>query len=124
MMKRVILILLIGIYALATMGFSINHFYCCGKLTSVSISLTDTIKSSCNKSGCCKNKFQYVKVKDNHVSADEISAPFKSFTHLPLFTCYQDIAIVSRIFTIANRSNAPPVFPVVPSYIMNCVFRV
>ena len=110
---------------MATMGVSLNQFYCCGKLKSLTISLTDYTTRKCNKSGCCENKYHYVKVKDNHITAGEVSSPAKSFINLHLFTpSFKIIAIDHQLLTVANRSNAPPLYPHVPFYIYNRVFRI
>ncbi len=38
-MKKLAAISLICIYGLATMGFSLKEFYCCGKLKTISVTL-------------------------------------------------------------------------------------
>ncbi|OJY97492.1 MAG: hypothetical protein DI535_21905 [Citrobacter freundii] len=127
-MKKAAIILLICVYSLATMGFSLKQFYCCGKLKSVTFSLLQEAKDKCgngdDKTGCCDSKFQFFKVKDNHISADQADFPFKHFIDLHLYTpSFQDISFVSQKTTIAYRSNAPPLHQGVPIYIYNCVFR-
>lgn len=128
-MKKVTLILLICIYSLATMGFSLKQFYCCGKLKSITISLTPEAKQHCSKdnekSGCCDNKYQFFKVKDTHITADNVSSPVKHFVDFDLYTpSFEDISFVSQKTTIAYKSNAPPLHRGVPIYIYNCVFRI
>ena len=128
-MKKVSLILLICIYSLATMGFSLKQFYCCGKLKSISISITQETNQKCSKgnekSGCCDNKYQFFKVKDNHITADQVSTPVNHFIDLYLYTSsFQDITFATQKPTIAYRSNAPPLITSVPIYIYNCVFRI
>ena len=124
-MKKFALILLICVYSLATMGFSIHQFLCCGKLKSVSITLAQDTKNGNEKSGCCSNKYQFFKVKDNHFTADDIKIPVKQFINLHLFTSsFQEITFVTQKIIIADRSNAPPLNPGVPAYIYNCVFRI
>ncbi len=128
-MKKAALILLICVYSLATMGFSVKQFYCCGKLKSTSISLTKDAEQKCGKgnekSGCCDNKYQFFKVKDKHITADEVHSPVKHFNDLHLYTpSFQDISFVSQKTTIAYRSNAPPLRTGVPIFICNCVFRI
>ncbi len=128
-MKKAGLILLICIYTLATMGFSLKQFYCCGKLKSVTFSLTQKAKDKCGKgdetSGCCDNKYQFFKVKDKHITADQGNSPVKYFVDLHLYTpSFQDISFASQKPVIAYRSNAPPLPSGVPIYIYNCVFRI
>lgn len=49
------------VYGLASFGVSLNYFYCCGKLETVSLSITDVQEAAdhCpmgDKNGCCENK--------------------------------------------------------------------
>lgn len=129
-MKKSAVISLIFIYALATMGFSLKEFYCCGKLRTVSITIADDGTSKCNKGddskdGCCKSKFQYFKIRDNHVVADQIINPAAYFSDLHLSIPYfQNISFASPDSVITYRSNAPPLYSGIPVYISNCVFRI
>lgn len=111
------------------MGLSLQHFYCCGKLTYTTFSLIQNEKQKCGKgnekSGCCDSKYEFFKVKDNHITADEVTNPGKYFVDLHLYTpSFQDISFVSQKTTIAYKGNAPPLHTGVPIYIYNCVFRI
>jgi hypothetical protein len=128
-MKKVALILLISIYAISTLGVGLKEFYCSGKLKSISISIVPDAKQKCgngdDKSGCCKNKYQYIKVKDSHVKADYIGSAVKVFTVPHTFTSpFKIFLLATPQLNLANRSNAPPLHPGVPDYIFNCVFRI
>jgi hypothetical protein len=127
--KKITIILLLGIYSLSTLGLSLKSFYCCGKLKSVTVSIAQDQQQKCaNDDGtndCCKTKYQFFKVKDNHVAGDVLTAPVIHFCYLHLFTSpYQVINYPSEKNEIANLSNAPPLHHTVPGYIFNCVFRV
>jgi hypothetical protein len=127
-MKKFTVISLLCIYALATMGFSLKEFYCCGKLKSISLTITDDGKAKCkngdsNTDGCCKNKFQYFKVKDNHVLASQAIVPLQLISGLDTyFPSFQDIAPSSQEKKFTYQSNAPPLHNGVPVYLSNCVF--
>jgi hypothetical protein len=128
-MKKAGLILLICIYSLATMSFSIKQFYCCGKLKSTTFSLIQSEKQKCGKgnekSGCCDNKYQFFKVKDSYINADAVSCPIKYFADLHVYTpSFHDICFVSQKPAIAYKGNPPPLQTDVPIYICNCVFRI
>lgn len=128
-MKKAALILLICVYSFATMGFSLKQFYCCGKLNSTTLAFFQEEKQSCSKgnekSGCCDNKYQFFKVKDKHINADDVHSPVKHFIDLHLYTpSFQDISFASQKPVVAYRSNAPPLHTGVPIYIYNCVFRI
>lgn len=128
-MKRLCVILLLCFYSLATMGFGLKQFYCCGKLKSVTLLLVHEAKDNCgkgdDKSGCCDHKYQFFKVKDNHVSACRADFPVKHFVDLPLYTpSFHDISFVSQKTTTAYKSNAPPIHRGNTIYLYHCVFRI
>lgn len=127
-MKKLALILLICIYSLATMGFSLKQFYCCGKLKSINISLALDTKQKCNKGNskdCCDNKYQFFKVKDTHISAEKISQPINHFSDLHIYNpTFSITAFAVQRASIANNPHAPPLLTGVPVYIYNCVFRI
>ena len=88
-MKKASLIVLICCYSLATIGLSLKQFYCCGKLSSVTVVLTPGEKKTGNKAheepGCCNNKYQYFKVNDNHFAENISKVPCKHFIDLGSF---------------------------------------
>ena len=128
-MKRIIPILLLGIYSVSTLGLNLKSFYCCGKLKSVSIIVAqDEHQKYSNDDGmgdCCKTKFQFFKVKDNHFAGDVIKAPALHFCYLHLFTSpFRIIKYPSQETYVAHLSNAPPLIHTVPDYIFDCDFRI
>jgi hypothetical protein len=129
-MKKLAIISLICIYALATMGFSLKEFYCCGKLKSISLTIADDGKAKCkngdsNTEGCCKNKFQYFKIKDNHVTAAPVILPAQFSAVLDIyFPSFQDITSCTQEAKVTYQSHAPPLYIGVPVYLSNCVFRI
>ena len=127
--KKITIILLLGIYSLSTLGLSLKSFYCCGKLKSVTVSISQDQQQNCanddDMSDCCKTKYQFFKVKDNHVAGDVVSAPASHFCYFHLFTSpFRVINYPSEKNDVANLNNAPPLLHTVPGYIFNCVFRV
>src|SRR5438128_457020 len=128
-MKQATLILLLCTYAMATLGVGINQFYCCGQLKSINISLAHKSTQQCasenEKDGCCKTKYQSIKVKDNHVAAHSVTIPARHFSDHLINECSFEpgLLIIQRIhFTYA--SHAPPVHVKVPVYILNCTYRI
>jgi hypothetical protein len=114
---------------MSTLGLSLKSFYCCGKLESVTVSISQHEQKTCanddGTSDCCKTKYQFFKVKDNHVAGDVISAPVLHFINFHLFpSSFQVINYSSEKVDLANLSNAPPLLHTVPDYIFNCVFRI
>jgi hypothetical protein len=127
--KKITVILLLCIYSFSTLGLSLKSFYCCGNLKSVTVSITQDEQKKCangdDTSDCCKTKYQYFKVKDNHFAGDHLDCSLKHFVELNLFTSsFQVINYHSEQINIAHQSNAPPLIHAVPDYIFNCVFRI
>jgi hypothetical protein len=129
-MKKLAIISLLCIYALATMGFSMKEFYCCGKLKSISLTIADDGKAKCkngdsNTEGCCKNNFQYFKVKDNHVSAAQVILPAQFPAVLDTyFPAFHVITSCTQEAKVTYQSHAPPLYIGVPVYLSNCAFRI
>ncbi|MEJ7678313.1 MAG: hypothetical protein WKG06_10720 [Segetibacter sp.] len=91
------------------MGFSFKQFYCCGKLKSTTFSLVQQDKNECGKgnekNGCCDNKYQFFKVKDNHITADEVHSPVKHFVDLHIYTpSFQGISFVSQKLQLLTKA--------------------
>lgn len=79
-MKRALLIVVLIAYSLASVGISLNYFYCCGKLKKVSLAVTadhKTCKSKAPK-GCCENKTVTVKLKTDQKSFDQKQVHFNA----------------------------------------------
>lgn len=128
-MKRSTVILLICIYALATMGFALNEFYCCGKLESINFALLSETKEKCDKgegNGCCDNKYKFYKVKDKHISSDKTYNVVNHITELEILkSSFLDTTIFSaEKAAMAYCSHAPPIDEGVSIYLFNCVFRI
>ena len=128
-MKKVAIILLTCIYSLSVLGINLKAFYCCGKLKTITLSLANVHSDKCgkgdNKTGCCKTKSQYLKVKDNHLATGDFTIPIKYHIELASFDLpYQVNAFISDETKVINGSHAPPLHSGIPIYISNCVFRI
>ncbi len=121
-MKRFITIFVAIIYALSTTGFAVKADYCCEKLESVKLVLAEGVK---DQDGCCKVKFQSLKVNDSHVATDMVAVPLAPFTFIIAdFPNYFVNNIFNLSNTAANILHAPPLIASVPGYISHCVFRI
>ena len=128
-MKKATLIFLVCFYAISIFGFGVKQFYCCGRLKSITISLIQDANLKYSKDnekrGCCHNKYQFFKVKDNHITADQVSSLVKYSIDLHLYNpALNEISFASQKTLISYRSNAPPLHTHGPLYIYNCVFRI
>lgn len=128
-MKKSAVIFLIGIYALASMGFALKEFYCCGELQSINLTLLPDTKKNCDKGeedGCCENKYKFYKVKDKHILSDKTNNSVNLFTdlHLLYFTIPGITTFPAEKTVIAYSSHAPPADEGVSIFLLNCVFRI
>jgi len=127
-MKKVALILLISIYSLATMGFSLKEFYCCGKLKSISLTLSASEKNNAfkfnSKNDCCKNKFHFHKLNNDHFASGPSINTFSDFVYLPHPYYNDGVRRYLSFQAPAGSIHSPPIFNGVASYITNCVFRI
>ena len=114
---------------MSVVGYGIKGFYCCDNLTSVNISFSENTHNhsltSTDKSDCCKTKYQYFKVKDNHFAADHVNAPANFFPEVQLFTeTFQPVLFVSNKVNISHRPNGPPLYNGVSVFIANCTYLI
>jgi len=127
-MKKLAAILLICIYSFATMGFCLKEFYCCGKLKSISLTFRTKEKINCGKvnatNDCCKNKFRFHKVKDDHFAPGILINCFSDFFYISNPDYYRNISSYFVLQGSAESIHSPPTFNGVAAYITNCVFRI
>lgn len=128
-MKKNSAILIVLIYFISVSGIGLKEFYCCGKLKSVTIALIDNKEEKCSKGthieGCCKSKYQLLKVNDKHFASFYSVLPFKiSAEPLSYLISFQPTIFSTCRIAVINGSHAPPIYPGVPIYKSNCVFRI
>ncbi|MEP6950055.1 MAG: hypothetical protein ABI863_12295 [Ginsengibacter sp.] len=125
-MKKVAVILLICIYSLAIMGFSLKQFYCCGNLKTVTLSLFGGKKISLGKNDCCKTTYRFFKLNQNHIGAGQIHSPVHHFTLADyiFLSSGREIFLSPQGLFVAHKSHAPPLYNGVPIYLSNRVFLI
>lgn len=126
-MKKISAIFLISLYMLSFTGLVINKFYCCGKLSSVSLFANNSYSKAEKEfgSGCCKTTKQSFKLKTQHISSYTAELTLKSITFLSIFFSYISPVIPSAFSKIKNaQQNAPPIYRANHSYLVNCSFRI
>lgn len=95
------------------MGVSLNYFYCCGKLKTVSFKTRTLGKKECKKrvgKKCCENKTVTVKLK---LDQKETQNPDVRFNHIDEFVLtdyniFTPSISYSTAKTFALYSNPPP----------------
>ncbi len=126
-MTKVLLICILFSYSVASFGVSLNYFYCCGKLKSVSF-FSNTNENTCigkSKKTCCNNKVVTLQLKidqkDNNKEVTNLYIPlspilsyFPNFTQSPLLQSFEDTT---------KYINPPPGY--LPSrQILYCIYRI
>jgi hypothetical protein len=85
--KKILAIVILLSYSVASLGISLNYFYCCGKLKTVSFYVKPEVKDckSKSKKGCCDNKTVTIKLKidqkENSQPACHLSALLAPVIH-------------------------------------------
>ncbi|MEO8948950.1 MAG: hypothetical protein ABI308_11125 [Mucilaginibacter sp.] len=122
-MKRTALLFLTAIYLLSLVGIGVNRFYCCGKLTSVT--LTYASADHTDKDNCCKHESKSFKIKDSHVTVNTIVLSQSALALLPTPAYQAEVNILfEQIDHINYQANAPPGNPDIPIYTLNCTYRI
>jgi len=121
--KRTALIFLTAIYLLSLVGIGINRFYCCGKLTSVT--LTYASADHTDKNNCCKHESKSFKIKDSHVTVNATVLNPSIPAILPATAYWAAVNILTEQDNSINyQANAPPGNPDIPIYTLNCAYRI
>jgi len=126
-MKKILSICLLLLYITTSFGFSVQQFYCCGELSSLSIDLKQDTGKEISKNKCCNEQFNNLKGKDTHLLSVQSGNTIKHLTNLfpPNFIIFYQghiPAILQRIY-MANYTNAPSLYGI-PAYIFNCTYRI
>ncbi|MBS1759842.1 MAG: hypothetical protein JST23_06925 [Bacteroidetes bacterium] len=127
-MKKLLVILLLISYSVASYGVTLNYFYCCGKLKTVSINEIKKEDNNCpgkkNKK-CCKYKKVQIKLK-----ADQKQTPKVDFTiHAPSIVApipqntLIAYTLIEHPISIIQLQKPPPLYPE-GSNIYYCVFKI
>lgn len=126
-MKRFLVIAILISYSIASFGVSVNYFYCCGKLKTVSI-VDKSTEQNCKgkkKKSCCNNKKIRIQLKDDQQQKTttnyEIVAPF-AVAILPEYGFAISNNAVDKQQPTLYKRPPPNIFP--SRNILFCVFRI
>ena len=126
-MKKFLVIAILISYSIASFGVSLNYFYCCGKLKTVSLVVNTEEKSCKSKStkGCCENKTVTIKLKTDQKSSEQTTfhliAPLSpAILHTNNYTV-ADIANIGNTNSLYKR---PPPDNLPSRQVLFCVFRI
>jgi hypothetical protein len=121
--KRTALLFLTAIYLLSLVGIGVSRFYCCGKLTSVT--LTYASADHTDQNNCCKHDTKSFKVKDSHVTAASFVFSEISAAIIPTPVNWTLVTFATEHANPTSyQANAPPGDPDIPIYTLNCTYRI
>ena len=129
-MKRIFLILFSVLYLFTVSGFALNLHYCGGKLRTISVAFDVDEENCCGskkmkKKDCCKNDFQFIKIKDDQQNIHSVKVPPNDFKQLALFVLY----VNEQTFSTPESKSytdyySPPLIPKDPLYLQNRVLMI
>lgn len=129
-MKRIIVILLVLVYAFPSIGFSFTLHYCDDEISSVSLGFSNTESCGCSaeseKKGCCDNKTVTIKNDTKHQKTNTVQVAKIEFTvektsvH-PIFE--NNYLIHSASVDLIANCESPPL-PKTLLFILYNVFRI
>jgi hypothetical protein len=128
-LKKVIAILLLGLYGFSVSGASVQLHYCCGSIASVSVGYSEA--DGCGDmamqemAGCCFDDQVKMAVDDDQGASVAASLPaawlvMQAPVEQPSFDVIQYPASDKRPVSVRG---SPPPLPDCPIYLRNCVFR-
>lgn len=111
-MRKFVCIILIFVYPLLTSGVVLQLHYCGGKLSSVSLALSDAHSCSCGsksmKKGCCKNESLHVKVKGDHKTSNNVLLPLTTCNNIGCVLPVTEILIPQGQYIVVSNYHSPP----------------
>ncbi len=127
-MKRVLLIIILISYSVVSLGISVNYFYCCDKVKTVSFAVNTEIKDSkiASKKGCCDNRTVILKLKSDQKNGEQAAFDLAAPLSPAILYIHDDykvanLAIISLINPFYKR---PPSLNLPSRNILFCVFRI
>jgi hypothetical protein len=126
--KRIIVIAILISYSIASFGVSLNYFYCCGKLKTVSFTV-NTQEINCKpkptKKGCCKNETETIKLKTDQKNSDQITFQYTApLAPAILYTTNYTVAAIANIGNINYYYKSPPTENLPSKQVLFCIFRI
>jgi hypothetical protein len=127
-MKKVAILLLLSIYAVASFGISLNAYYCCGKLKAVTVSFIQQKDAKCMGGAgpsCCNTKHRSFKIHDSHIAtpaAFHFHGPF--IADLSTITKPEIQFFAGTLENGTNKVHDPPLLSSCPLYTLHCQYRI
>ena len=133
-MRKFLSILLLSIYMIASIGFTINAHYCEGNLAS--LGLFENVSCCCDEAesgkadDCCKDEIKTIKISDDQIKGEQKVKHFLTVDNsnklLHVFSLQADVNIVcdkdqsSKIKVSTYHLNAIPIYKRNHSFLFYC----
>jgi len=128
MWKKLTIIFVFMIYALASTGAIVNLDYCCGKLLSISLVPVEQKKDKCDKDAlkgksCCDSKQVHLNVNgEQELVQKSLSLSSNACAILPLNDVHFIFEAYQKIHTCSDLP--PPLYSSSPLFLQHSVFRI
>lgn len=126
-MKKILLIIILISYSVVSLGISVNYFYCCDKLKTISLAVNTEVKDNKteSKKGCCDNRTVIIKLKTDQKNGEQAAFDLDAPLSLAILHTHDynvaNIAIDGLINSLYKR---PPPLNLPSRNILFCVFRI
>lgn len=105
----------------------VEKFYCCGKLSSVTLSIgsTESAQNTKKDDRCCRHEKQNLKVKDSHYASAKVLTHEPLPVVIPIAFNVLPVSIISTLQEFSSyRANAPPDTQQKPLYCLYHSYRI
>ncbi len=128
-LRKIFNILLVMLYLIPAIGFSVDLHKCGKKIKIVSVNASHKSKCPCGTNmpfNCCKDVHLSIKIDKEQKCSKSIIIPhsndIKQFLTLPVFTL-GELSSQIEVFDFSSY-HAPPFKNWQPVYLTNCTFRI
>jgi hypothetical protein len=126
--KKILVIAILICYSVASFGVSLNYFYCCGKLKTVSLAPQKSAGENCKSKskGCCKNKTVTIQLKVDQKETDQFVYHFdKLLSFIPHFSSgNSQLFNLTECYKLSQLYKKPPPSSFPSRDILFCIFRI
>lgn len=128
LLKKLVTIFLLALYAFSVSGASVQFHYCCGKVAGMSVGYEKKVFCQHGKTykmaGCCQDQQVSIDLDDDQGVANTASvpAPVEWELHPMLNWTIEPLLMTGEAMQPDTRGS-PPLASAVPVYLRNCVFR-
>ncbi|WP_346237092.1 HYC_CC_PP family protein [Niabella insulamsoli] len=127
MFKKITILALLALYSFTSFGISVNLFYCCDNLKSISFEVqrhhVDCKLPKKNKD-CCKDERFQIKISEDQLHHVLVfsAAPAPALLTPPAYYTFDILGLTSNTLRVQSGDSSPPLLP--DRSILYSVFRI